>query len=144
MINSLNEPSIVPDIPDEQVIAQAMNLISALGAPKDIKQLLSDLEVAVKTYRKLVGTATALKAEIDRREIDLCEREGAVKIATTRNAELSAATNTLKANIEHRESVLTKSQTDFNEKRNDAVIYLDAMLSNIDAIRKGIKGLINV
>lgn len=145
VINNLNEPSVVPNTPDETVIEQAMNLISALGAPENTKQLLSDLEVAVKENLELVETATDLKSEIETREIelskhetDLCEREDVVKVQTSLSLELTTSANFLKTDLEHRENVFTKRQDDFNEKRKDAVFYIDGLLKNLDEIRKGL------
>ena len=145
MNNSLNDPSTVLDTPEETVVEKAMNLISALGGTGKAKQLLSDLEVAVKENLELVETATDLKSEIDTREVelskhevDLCEREGVVKIQTALSLELTSSANVMKADIENRESVLTKRQDDFNEKRKDAVIYIDNLLKNLDGIREGL------
>ena len=145
MNNNLNEPSIVPEVPEVPVIQKAMDLVSSLGAPKGTKQLLSDLEVAVKENLELVETATDLKSEIDTREVelskhevDLCEREGVVKIQTALSLELTSSANVMKADIEHRENVLTNRLGDFNDKRKDAVIYIDNLLKNLDGIREGL------
>jgi len=144
-MNNLNEPSTVPDTPSETVMEQALSLISSFNGPEGTKQLLADLEVAVKENLELVEEATTLKADLDSREIELsehednlCEREDVVKVQTALSLELTSSANFLKADLEHRESVLTKCQDDFNERRKDAIIYIDNLLKNLDGIRKGL------
>lgn len=145
MTTSLNEPSVVPNVPEETVLERAMNLIASLGAPEDTKQLLSDLEVAATANRELVEEATDLKSELDHRETelsehetDLCEREDVVKTQTKLSLELTTAANDLKTDLEHRESVLMERQDDFNGKRKDAIIYCDGVLQNLKLVRKGL------
>ena len=145
MTTSLNEPSVVPNVPEETVLERAMNLIASLGAPEDTKQLLSDLEVAATANRELVEEATDLKYELDHRETELsehetalCEREDVVKTQTNLSLELSSSANSLKADIEIRERALKKSQHDFNERRKDAVVYITNLLKNLDGIKKGL------
>ena len=141
---SLTDPHIVPDVPEETVLERAMNLIGALGAPDETKQLLSDLEVAATVNRELVETATDLKSEIDDRETelsehetDLCEREDVVKTQTKLSLGLTTAANDLKTDLEHREIALAKRQDDFRDKQERAISYIDGVIENLRAVKQG-------